>query len=80
MFFEKEVCIVVLFLKGVEIVTKCSMLYGRSHAVYKAATKCIKMFICKALERNGKSDSTPPTKRSSPVKTRGSKVIQDTPL
>lgn len=78
-FFEKEVCIV-LYLKGVEIVTKCCMLYGRSHAVYKAATKCIKMFICKALERNGKSDTPLPTKKSSPVKTRGSQVMQDTPL
>lgn len=66
--------------KGVEIVTKCCMLYGRSHAVYKAATKCIKMFICKALERNGKSDTPLPTKKSSPVKTRGSQVMQDTPL
>lgn len=66
--------------EGVEIVTKCCMLYGRSHAVYKAATKCIKMFICKALERNGKSDTSLPTKKSSPVKTRGSQVMQDTPL
>ncbi|XP_061189416.1 uncharacterized protein LOC133197411 [Saccostrea echinata] len=66
--------------QGMEAVLKVSLLKDRNHSVYKAATKCIKMFICKALERNTKDDAIKKKKKSSFGKGEKSKISRDTPL
>ncbi|XP_062584273.1 uncharacterized protein LOC134246028 [Saccostrea cucullata] len=64
--------------QGMEAVLKVSLLNGRNHSVYKAATKCIKMFICKALERNIKDNVI--KKQPSFEKGEKLKLSRDTPL